>query len=213
MTDTKTPDTRRVWRQSAIALVLVGGGFALGAASLAAAHGDMGGGMGGWHPHHHGPHVGMIQHVVHKALDDVGATTAQEDKVHDIIANAYTQLDGKGDGKGDDKDSMKKQVLALMKAPTLDRAAFDKLRTDKVAEMDAKSKTIENALFDAASQLSPDQRTKLVQNFEERMDHHGWGGWHHPEGMDHDHGGMDHGGMDHGGHDRGDHGPDGPDHG
>ena len=59
MTDSNTPDTRRVWRQSAIALVLVGGGFALGAASLAAAHGDMGGGigggMGGWHHHHHGP--------------------------------------------------------------------------------------------------------------------------------------------------------------
>ena len=119
-----------MWRQSAIALVLVGGGFVLGAASLAAAHGDMGG-MGGWHHHHHGPKVGMIQHMVHGALDNVGATTAQEDKVHDIIAAAYTQLDTKGDAKG----AMKTQVLELMKAPTLDRAAFDKLRADKVAEM------------------------------------------------------------------------------
>lgn len=203
MTETSTP-TRRVWRQSAIAFVLIGGGFALGAASIAAAHGDIGG-MGGWR-HHHGPKVGMIQHMVRGALDNVGATTAQEDKVHDIIANAYGQIDT----KADDKDAMKTQVLGLMKAPTLDRAAFDKLRADKLAEMDAKSKTIESALFDAASQLSPEQRAKLVQNIQERMDHHGWGGWHHPDGD----GMRDHRGREGGGgHDDGGREGGGPDHG
>ena len=184
MTDTNIPSTRRVWRQSAVALVLIGGGFALGAASVATAHGNMGGGgMGGWH--HHGPRVGTIQHMVRGALDNVGATTAQEDKVHDIIAKASTDLDKDGDDKG----GMKKQVLELMKAPTLDRAAFDKLRADKVAGIEAKSKTIEDALFEAASQLSPEQRTKLVANVQERMEHHGWGGWrHHGEGREGDHG-------------------------
>ena len=175
MTNTNNSTTRRAWRQSAIALVLIGGGFALGAASVATAHGD----MGGWHHHHHGPRVGMIQHMVRGALDNVGATTAQEDKVHDIIAKASTDLDQGKTDSGDDKGAMKKQVLELMKAPTLDRAAFDKLRADKVAAMDAKSKTIEDALFEAASQLTPEQRTKLVANVQERMEHHGWGGWHH----------------------------------
>ena len=212
MTDTNISNSRRAWRQSAIALVLIGGGFALGAASVATAHGDMdGGGMGGWHGgwhhDHHGPRVGTIQRMVHGALDNVGATTAQEDKVHDIIAKASTDLDKDGDDKG----AMKKQVLELMKAPTLDRAAFDKLRADKIAAMDAKSKTIENALFEAASQLSPEQRTKLVANVQERMEHHGWGGWHHHDGMDgHDgeHGMHDGGGMG-GPHDGG----GAPDHG
>ncbi len=214
MTEPNISNIRRAWRQSAIALVLVGGGFALGAASIATAHGDMGGGMmGGWHHHQHGQRVGMIQRMVHGALDNVGATTAQEDKVHDIIAKASTDLDKTASEQGDEKGGMKKKVLELMKAPTLDRAAFDKLRADKVAEMDAKSKTIENALFEAASQLSPEQRTKLVANMEERMEHHGWGGWHHHDGMDgHDggHGMREHGGMDgHGPHDGG----GAPDHG
>ena len=209
MTDTDTTNTRRVWRQSAVALVLIGGGFALGAASVATAHGDMDGGgmMGGWNHHHHGPRIGAIQHMVRGALDNVGATAAQEDKVHDIIANASISLDKDGDDKG----AMKKQVLELMKAPTLDRAAFDKLRADKVAAMDAKSKTIEDALFEAASQLSPEQRTKLVANVQERMEHHRWGGWHHHDGTDgHDgeHGMRDHGGMG-GPHDGG----GAPDHG
>lgn len=213
MTDTNTSNTRRAWRQSAIALVLIGGGFALGAASVATAHGDMGGGGfgAGWHHHHHGPRVGMIQHMVRGALDNVGATTAQEDKVHDIIAKASTDLDQGNKGPGDDRGAMKKQVLELMKAPTLDRAAFDKLRADKVAEMDAKSKTIEDALFEAASQLSPEQRTKLVANVQERMEHHGWGGWHPHDGLDgHDgeHGMHDHGGVG-GPHDGG----GAPDHG
>lgn len=205
MTEANISNTRRAWRQSAIALVMIGGGFALGAASVATAHGDMmeGGGMGGWHHHHHGPRIGMIQHMVHGALDNVGATTAQEDKVHDIIAKASTDLDMDGDGK----DGMKKQVLELMKAPTLDRAAFDKLRADKVAAMDAKSKTIENALFEAASQLSPEQRAKLVANVEEHMEHHDWGGWHHHDGMDRHDG--DHGMDGHGPHDGG----GAPDHG
>ena len=214
MTEPNILNIRRAWRQSAIALVLVGGGFALGAASIATAHGDMGGGMmGGWHHHQHGQRVGMIQRMVHGALDNVGATTAQEDKVHDIIAKASTDLDKTASEQGDEKGGMKKKVLELMKAPTLDRAAFDKLRADKVAEMDAKSKTIENALFEAASQLSPEQRTKLVANMEKRMEHHGWGGWHHHDGMDgHDgeHGMREHGGMDgHGPHDGG----GAPDHG
>jgi protein CpxP len=213
MTDPNTTNTRRVWWQSAVALVLIGGGFALGAASVATAHGDMDGGgmMGGWHHHRHGPRVGTIQHMVRGALDNVGATAAQEDKVHDIIAKASTDLDQGNNGSGDDKGAMKKQVLELMKAPTLDRAAFDKLRADKVAAMDAKSKTIEDALFQAASQLSPEQRTKLVASVQERMEHHGWGGWHHHGGMDgHDgeHGMHDHGGMG-GPHDGG----GAPDHG
>lgn len=196
----RSTDIRRAWRQSAVSLVLIGGGFALGAASLATAHGD----IGGWR--HGGSRVGHIQRMVHGAMDNVGATTAQEDKVHDIIAKAWTELDKDGDGRG----TMKTQVLALMKAPSLDRAAFDKLRADRIAAMDAKSKVIEDALFEAASQLSPEQRAKLASNVEERMSHGGWGGWHHHGGGGHGDEGHGHG-MD--GDRPGRDGGGGPDHG
>ena len=161
-------------RRGLVSAGLVASGIVIGAGGLAVAAGsDMGGGMG-WHHHHHGPRVGMIQGRVRGALDNVGATTAQEDKVHDIIAGTVTEL-GKNNA---DHGAMRKQVLELMKAPTLDRAAFDTLRAQKVAEMDAKSKVVSNALFDAASQLSSEQRTKLVGNFEQRMDYGGWGSRH-----------------------------------
>lgn len=192
-------------RRTAIGVALVAGGFVLGAGTLASASGGMGwqGGMG-WHGGwHHGPRIGMIQHAVRGALENVGATTAQEDKIHDIIATSYAEID-KG---GADREAMRKQVLDLMKAPTLDRAAIEKVRADKIGEIDAESKKIVGALLDAAGQLTPEQRTKLVQNAEDRMSHRGWGGW----------GGWRHGGPmdghdgpardnDRGPVDRGDHG-------
>ena len=192
-----------IWRRGALGVGLVVGGFALGAVTLASA-----GGMP-WHGNHWGghwggPRIGMIQHVVHGALENVGATTAQEDKIHDILAATYTDLDRDKAGH----EQFRKQVLDLMRAPTIDRAAVEKLRSDRVAAFDAKSKTIVNAVLDAAGQLTPEQRGKLVQQAEDRMEHHGWGGWRH-RGDEHD--GPAHDG-DHGG---GDHGPDdhGPDHG
>ena len=177
-------------RHGLIAAALVAGGMVVGAGGLAvaAAGGDMGGGMG-WHHGHRGERTGMIQRRVHGALDNVGATAAQEDKVHDIIAGAATEL-AKDDG---DHGAMRKQVLELMKAPTLDRAAFEKLRAQKIADMDAKSKVISNALFDAASQLSPEQRTKLVDNVEQRMEHGGRHDHGHRNGPDGGRGSDDHG--------------------
>lgn len=203
--NTANPATRpapRPWRTTGYAIVLLGTGFALGATSLASA------GAMAWHAgwHHHGPRVGMIQHVVHNALENVGATVTQEDKIHDIIATTYTDLDK----SGADHQAMRKQILELMKAPTLDKAAIEKVRADKIAEMDAKSKKITAALIDAAGQLTPEQRTKLVQNAEEHFaqggwGHGGWGGGHHRDRRD---------GPD-GDHDRGHdgHGPDDGDHG
>ena len=192
-------------RRGLLATGLVAGGMVLGASGLALASA----GAMGWHGgFHHGPRIGMIQHVVRGALEDVGATTAQEDKIHDIIATTWTDID-KG---GADREAMRKQILDLMKAPTLDREAIEKLRAEKIGEIDAKSKTLVGALVDAAGQLTPDQRAKLVQHMEERQAESGgggpggWGGWHHPDRMDGPDGPS-------GGHQPGDRGPDDSDHG
>ena len=182
-----------VLRRGAIAAALLGGGIVIGAAGFATAQGAMG--PGGWH--HHGPKIGMIQFFAHRAMENVGATSDQETKVHDIIATAYQKIEPT-DGK---REEMRKQVLDILKAPTIDRAAAEKMRADKVAEMDAKSKLIVGAALDAAAQLTPDQRVKLVQNVEARMEeHHGWHHWGRDGGPEHgehgDHG--DHGSMEHG---------------
>ena len=181
-------------RRSALAAVLLGGGIVIGAAGFATAQGAMGG-PGGWH--HGGPKVGMVQFFVHGALENVGATSDQETKVHDIIATAYQKIDS----SQDERDEMRKQVMELLKAPTIDRAAAEKLRAEKIADMDAKSKVIVGAALDAAAQLTPEQRVKLANNAEARMQEHEHGGWHHWGHED----GPEHGPMEHG--------PDGGDHG
>ena len=122
------------------------------------------------------PRLGRIQHFVQMALDSVGATSAQEAKVHDIIAANLSDagLDPK----------LHEQALALLRAPTVDAAAAEKLRTEIVAHFDARSKAVMTTILAVAAELTPEQRGKLVDRFE-TMAQHGpmggaWHGWRRP---------------------------------
>jgi protein CpxP len=64
--------------------------------------------------------------------------------------------------------------MALMSAPTIDRVAVEALRAKRIAAIDAASKQAVAALVEAAEVLTPEQRTKLV---EEMKDHKGPGRW------------------------------------
>ena len=195
--DTNSSSGTGTWlRRGALAAVLLGGGVFLGAAGFATAQGAMGHAM--WHGGH-GPRLGMVQFFVHGALENVGATSDQETKVHDIIATAYQKLEP----AEEDHAAMRKQVLDILRAPTIDRAAAEKVRADAIARMDAKSKLIVGAALDAAAQLTPDQRVKLAQHAEAHMaEHAGWHRWGGDgrdggeHGPDADHGSMGHGPMD-----------------
>lgn len=55
-----------------------------------------------------------------------------------------------------------RQAIALLTAPTVDRAAIEKLRTDQIALADAASKRIVQAADDASDVLNPDQRRKIA---------------------------------------------------
>ena len=56
----------------------------------------------------------------------------------------------------------RRQAAALLTAPTVDRAAIEKLRTDQIALADAASKRIAQAAADASDVLNPDQRRKIA---------------------------------------------------
>ncbi len=155
------------WRRSLFIVGLLAGGMATGAAGLAIA--ATAPGHFGWS---HGPRLAIVQHVVLSALDSVGATAAQEARVHDIIATTVTQM---GD-EADEHAALRKQVIELLRAPTVDRAAIEKLRADQVAKVDAMSKTIVGSLLEAADQLTPEQRVKLADRAEEMMQHGPMGG-------------------------------------
>ncbi len=128
-------------------------GIALGAGGLAAAA-VMGG--GGWH---HGPRLERIQNFVRMSLDSVAATSEQEAKVHDIVAAAYTDLAP----KPEDRAAFRKQAIDLLRAPSIDKAAVEKLRSDFVARTDAKSKRFVEAVLATAEVLTPEQRAKLAE--------------------------------------------------
>jgi periplasmic protein CpxP/Spy len=133
----------------------------------------------GWRP---GPRIDRIQQVALHVLDSVGATSAQEAKIHDIIATTFADV--APDPK--DREAMRKQVLDLLRAPTVDRAAVEKLRADRVAKIDATSKKLVGAVLDIAAELTPEQRAKLADRAD-AMAQHGpmdghmgaaWGGSH-----------------------------------
>ena len=178
---------RSVWMAGAVAvgMALGAGGFAIAATVP---------GNTGWH---HGPSLEHIQRFVVFALDSVGATTAQEGKIHDIVAANFADI---GD-QAKDRDALRQRVLSLLRAPTIDRAAVEAVRVEQMAAFDARSKKIVGAVLDAAEQLTPEQRAKLADRAEEIAQHgpmgalwqgrrDGIGGrWHGP--MDGQHGPAD----------------------
>jgi periplasmic protein CpxP/Spy len=146
------PAPARRWPRVLMLGSAMAAGIALGAGGLAAAA-IVGG--GGWH---HGPRLERIQNFVRMSLDSVAATSDQEAKVHDIVAAAFTDLAP----KPEDRMAMRKQAIDLLRAPTIDKAAIEKLRSDFVARTDAKSKRFVEAILAVADVLTPDQRAKLA---------------------------------------------------
>ena len=125
-----------------------------------------------------GARLTFVQHAVTRALDSVGASSAQEAKVHDIIAAKFAEIAP----KPDDHEALRKQALDLLAAPTIDRAAVERLRVDAVSLFDAKSKAVVGGLLDVADQLTPAQRAQLAAEVAD-MARHGpmmgrWGGPH-----------------------------------
>jgi Spy/CpxP family protein refolding chaperone len=72
------------------------------------------------------------------------------------------------------------QARALLTGPNVDRAAIEKLRAEQVANLDAVTRRITQALADAADVLTPEQRRKLGDMLPPPGEHGGgyWRMWH-----------------------------------
>jgi Spy/CpxP family protein refolding chaperone len=141
------------WPRTAAMVGLLACGVALGVGGFAAAAAGMD--HMGWRE---GARLAFVQTVVARALDSVGASAAQEAKVHDIIAARFAEIAP----KPDDHEALRKQALDLLAAPTIDRDAVERLRADAVTIFDAKSKAFVGGLLDIADQLTPPQRAQLA---------------------------------------------------
>lgn len=91
----------------------------------------------------------------------IDATDEQKVKLKQIAAAASAEVLPM-------KEQMKAsadEMVQLLTAPTIDRAAVEALRSKQLTQMDTLSKSLANDLADAAEVLTPEQRAKLADDY------------------------------------------------
>ena len=143
----------------------------------------MGDGEGrGGHHRHHGDHHGgpgrgagpmspervdaRIDRMAERLVSSVDGTPEQKQKVGEIAKAAAKDLRELRKQAGD----LRRQGMDLLKAPTIDRAAIETLRSQQMTVADAISKRVATAFADTAEVLTPEQRSKLAERMQSRRD-------------------------------------------
>ena len=174
----RPPRTRRYF---AIAAIVA----AVGLTGIAAtqAFSDHGFGRGHWHGR------GMMGGPMGRAFDparaeeradrmvrhlaiEIDATAEQQEKLRGIVKDTVKDLlplHEKAHGA-------RQRARQLLTQPTVDRAAIEAFRVEQIAQMDAASKRLTQAIGDAAEVLTPEQRQKIGEHMQHRRGH--WRGWH-----------------------------------
>lgn len=158
------PQRRYGWIIAAAVAVAVAGGAGLamatdavtpGRAAQMATKAGWGGGFGG-------PRFEQM-------LREIDATEEQTDRLWDIAGETVTAMWP----TMREFRSARREAVELFSAETIDREALEALRADRIAALDAASRTMVDKLADAAEVLTPEQRAKVIQHIEERRSHRG----------------------------------------
>jgi protein CpxP len=128
----------------------------IGAAVAVAQGGGWGHGRGGFGP--------MGGHGIGRMLDEIDASADQETRIWAIIDRTRSELRP----MGREFRSTDVEAAALLSAATIDRAAVEKLRADRMAAIDDASRKLVSAMIEAAEVLTPEQRAKLAAEMKER---------------------------------------------
>jgi periplasmic protein CpxP/Spy len=130
-------------------------------------------GRGAYHGHGHGHGHGAmspervearIDRMAERLVRSVDGTPEQKERVSVIAKAAAKDLRELRGQSGD----LRRQAMDLLKAPTIDRAAIEALRSQQMTVADALSRRLSTALAETAEVLTPEQRVKLA----ERMQSH-----------------------------------------
>lgn len=173
-TTSQRPASRgRIFVIAGVALVAIAG-----VGAIAASAQDFGGERRMAMERHGGP--GMFAHHaswrgghgfgMHRMLDEIDATDEQQDKLEDIFDTAHDEIRPLMREFRDTREDL----AELLAADTIDSAAIETLRAERVAAIDEASKKLTAALVDAAGVLTPEQRKELADHFE---DHRGFRRW------------------------------------
>jgi periplasmic protein CpxP/Spy len=165
MTDAKTTAAaRRGLRLMMAGLVLaVSATVALSAWARPGAGGHHGGGMGG-------PALFMgsperIDRGVDRLLDGLNASDAQRAQIKQIARQAAEDLKGQREtGR-----ALREKSMQIFTAPTVDAAAAESARQQMIAQHDASSRRVLQAMLDISRVLTPEQRAKVAEHMKQRQ--------------------------------------------
>lgn len=161
-----TSSRRRFFRRATIATLI--GTLAAGVGAKAWAHG----GPGGWH--RGGGFMGgpmdpaamdqRLERMVKHFAVDVNATPEQTAKLTEIAKAAAKDLRPMREKVRD----ARRRGMELLSAPTIDRAAIERLRAEQIQAADVASRRLSQALADTAEVLTPEQRKQFAERFQRR---------------------------------------------
>lgn len=140
------------------------GGMGFGGHGPGGWHGGFGG-MGGMGDMDPAVMARRIDAKVAYMLAEIDATPEQRERIATILkglANDLQQSRGR-------HQQARRQSLALLAAPTIDRAQLEKLRVEQMQLGDVTSRRLLQAMMDSAEVLNPEQRAKLIERWQRRM--------------------------------------------
>jgi periplasmic protein CpxP/Spy len=163
------PKTR--WRR--VVLVTVLGGLLVGAGATMYAHGTprfLGGGYCGFGATDPETAAKRVESVVHSMLSKVDASEAQQATIAGIVQAAMSDLRPLRDKHAEGH----KAGGELLSQPSIDRAALESLRAERMQLAETASRRIAQAMADAAEVLTPAQRAVLVERMQKMHGAHRW---------------------------------------
>lgn len=166
----------RVW----IAIGRVAGGIVALAAAAVVGLALAGSASAGWgwgersHGFGHGPMMGKsldpaevqehVERMVAHVAIEIEATDEQKEKLTAIFVSAANDLLPMRAEMMESRQAG--ELVGLLTAPTVDRAAIEAFRAEKLALADRASRRIAEALAAAAEVLTPDQRAEIGERIE-----------------------------------------------
>ena len=165
MTDAMMTSSRAAAGQRAVRWLVAGVLLAVSATvavSAWAQHGPGHHGMGGpgmfmGSPEHMGR---MIDHM----LDGLNASDAQRTQIKQIAQAAATDMKSEREAGR----ALREKSLQLFTAPTVDAAAAESVRQQMLAQHDAASRRMLQAMLDISRVLTPEQRAKMGERMQQR---------------------------------------------
>ena len=112
---------------------------------------------------------GFMEYRMDKVLTEIGADDAQKTKLKALVTATFDSVRP----ARADRAAMHDEVIKLLEAPTIDRAAIEALRAKQIASLDERSKTVAKAVGDAAEILTVEQRKKLIEEMDDFGPGHG----------------------------------------